>query len=356
MKKALIIFPDEWILYSPTVLNSIALLKNEYEIHVISIDNGSCRQGRLTPNHKIIKINNFISKVLIRINCYKLFKFLLLILNLLIKKISVNKYDFILGIDSVGYASGKLFFKNTIYLSLEIKKDFYFHLSKLQGVSDLIIQTCERRDYLFNGKKVNTFYLPNSPNFNGKELETSRKKDLILFGNILPENGTESCILALEKLPVEYTLTLKGIISERYSEYLRKEYKFLGDRFTIDSTYIEQDYVINYLDKFLIGFCFYDLNLIKNVDFNYISSPSGKLYNYYAAGVPVIANDLIGLKSVQQFEAGKVITDITPESIVQSILDIDDNYLFYQLNALQAAQEFDFKKNFTSILKHYSLK
>ena len=40
MKQVLIVFPDEWVAYSPTVLNMVSALSSDFEVTVLAFENG----------------------------------------------------------------------------------------------------------------------------------------------------------------------------------------------------------------------------------------------------------------------------------------------------------------------------
>lgn len=92
-----------------------------------------------------------------------------------------------------------------------------------------------------------------------------------------------------------------------------------------------------------MGFCFYDLNHTdETTSFNFISVPSGKLFNYYAAGVPVIGSDLLGLKSVKDFQVGILLKNISTENIAIAMESIASQHRRFSENCLAAAAYFDF--------------
>jgi glycosyltransferase involved in cell wall biosynthesis len=86
----------------------------------------------------------------------------------------------------------------------------------------------------------------------------------------------------------------------------------------------------------------YDFDHIPRNDFNYLSCPSGKLFNYYAAGLPVLGSDILGLSSAREFNAGILISDLSARSILQAILEIENGYGQLSRNCVRAALHFDF--------------
>ena len=66
------------------------------------------------------------------------------------------------------------------------------------------------------------------------------------------------------------------------------------------------------------------------------------MFAYLAAGVPVIGNNLEGLKMIEDFEAGILINDFEPETILHAITKIKSNYDFYKQNCIKAAKHYSF--------------
>ena len=143
----------------------------------------------------------------------------------------------------------------------------------------------------------------------------------------------------------QLTLTIKGVIYKNsVKTAILSRYSRLIDqgKVVLDETYTNQDNIVKYLTPFSIGFCFYDFNLISKNDFNYLSSPSGKLFNYYAAGVPVIGTDVPGLSSVHEFKTGILIKELSVDCILTAIKRIINNYEEFSRNCIRAARHFDF--------------
>lgn len=356
-KKALIVFPDFWISYAPSILNMMECLKHEYNISVITFDIPHLIHNNYNDNCvKFIKIGKLLYKILRKIKFLKIYRIVLTFMELIKKKISDGKFDLVIGVDSIGYIPSKLLFKDTIYMSLEIRKDVFFIISKFLCIKYLIIQSQARKKYLFGSKKITTFYIQNSPIIHQDNIKLNKSNnEIIYFGNIVKEHGVELCIESLLLIDKKFCLTLKGIIDDNYKECLCEKYKslFLEKRLVIDETYTAQDDVTNYLAKFYIGFCLYDFTKINQNDFNYISCPSGKLFNYYAAGVPVIGNDIIGLSSIKDMKTGIVIRELSVHAIANAVVAIDKSFNQFSDNAIRASKDFDFKRSYDKFIKEF---
>jgi glycosyltransferase involved in cell wall biosynthesis len=357
-KRLLIIFPDEWLSHSPTLLNLITCLSKGFDIKLITFDDGFFKNDHLCDDRFVfLKINTLLARFLLR--KIRFFYDVIKAISLLIWLHNYRnkvKIDLVIAIDSLGLWAAQKIFTRSHYLSLEIKKDLFFKLSKKDQIDSLAIQTEERSAFLFKRPLPNTFLIPNSPvvdrnaavdfptsPFNGK---------IIFFGNINPNHGLYICLDTIEQYQKQFkdkgvSLTIKGIITKpSIRNCILRKYQKLFDKglLILDETYEPQDKIIEYLSNFSIGICFYDFNRISKNNFNYISCPSGKLFNYFAAGVPVIGTDILGLKPVKDYSAGVLLKTLSTESIQQAIEDVRRNFIHYRKYSLLAATAYDFKK------------
>ena len=289
MAKVLIVFPDEWLAYSPTVLNFIDCFRLlGYPVTVLAVDDGSYEVKVYAEYITYIRIHPLLSRLLTKLRLYKTFKVFLIFWHLVGLKARGRVFDLVLAVDYLGFIPAKMLFKDIILLSLEATKNVFYRLVKLMKVDSLIIQTQERKDYLLGAEFKKVYYVQNSPRIpQGLKKDRRNGKKLLFLGNLIAEHGVEECVEALSLLE-GYSLFLKGAVTKEYLAYLLNKYQGLIDsrRLFIDSTYVKQEEILSYIDGFDIGFCLYNMKIIGENDFNYISIPSGKLFNYYAVGLP----------------------------------------------------------------------
>jgi glycosyltransferase involved in cell wall biosynthesis len=258
----------------------------------------------------------------------------------------------VIAVDSVGLWVAQRIFGESHFISLEAKKDRYFRATDARRIESVVIQTEERYHYLFDKLATHKFLIQNSPFFSKGTIlaKTPFQKKLVFLGTAIPTHGLYMCLNAMElmtKSDKGYRLTIKGIISkERVRAFIRVRYRHLIENriVMIDEQYTNQEEIIPYLSNFDIGFCLYDFNRISRNDFNYVTVPAGKLFNYYAAGVPVIGVDIPGMQSVKDFQAGILLVTPSSNNINDAIIKISENYDFYSANCLKAAEYFDFQK------------
>ncbi|HXB40146.1 MAG TPA: oligosaccharide flippase family protein [Bacteroidia bacterium] len=354
-KSILIVFPDEWLQYSPSVLNLYKCCEEKHYTKLVYVDNGRFKNEGLVKNYSIIKIGKNAAYFWRKTFGYKFYKIFRLLWTLLLIKLFDRRYDLVIAIDSSGYLPTKLFFPRTVYFSLETEKDNYYQLCRRMGIETLLIQSKERGDFMIgDDNTISVFYLQNSPVLDRsiKRYNGPKEKRILYMGNIEFGYGLEHFIDCVKDLEEGYTLTLKGIKNDKYFNRLQERYKDIIDsgKLKFDFEYVEQSSIIEYVSQFYIGITGYDLELAKK-SFNYFSSPAGKLFNYYAAGVPVIGIDIIGLKSVKDFNAGILLEAVNTTNIKNAIKNIEENYTEHSSNCLKASEEFDFKKGFDSFIE-----
>lgn len=354
MRSALVVFPDEWLVYSPTLLNLMAaLIDRGWRVKVFAANNGRYPQIEIAGAEIIwVPVPKLFPIRLEKSFFYKLYKFLRILFSL--SKIRGEKFRLIFGVDSIGFCAVRAVFPKAVYLSLELVQDIFGTLSKRIGIVTLLTQTEERRDYLVRDMpNVSTYYLQNAPVFDPNITVSARTGfKLIYFGNITVTNGVEYCIESLKCLDTRYTLTLKGLVYEPYRKILVEKYGelLIDNRLILDCEYIDQADVLKYLSTYDVGFCFYSDAIMATNDFNFVSCPSGKVFNYFAAGVPVIGINILGLKPVVEFNAGVLLDNKSPESIKEALEVINRNYVEYVQNCFNAARCFDFNSSVDIVL------
>ena len=261
------------------------------------------------------------------------------------KYLAKNPADIIIAVDFNNLLIAQMLGKKVEFVSLEIpENDAARQNCDFENVNSVVIQTRERFAYLFGKRKLKTFLIQNAPVF-GEQTASPERRGLVYCGTAWNPFGFYHCLEFLRQFP-EYTLNVKGAIKEFDREKVRVEYADLlaERRLSIDDEYLEDEAVVGYLRNFRIGFCFYNFEIEWVDTFNYHSAPSGKMFKYFAAGVPVVGQDIIGLKPVAEFDCGVLIADLKPESIKKAIEKIEENFEYYSRNCLQAAAHYSFDK------------
>lgn len=322
-------------------------LKNQ-SYFIFYVNNKHFDNSKLNLNGEAVLISeNLWFRLLNRLHCWRIILYIRLVLKVLKFRMHSRVSNY-LGVDDLGYIVASTFSARALYYSLEIiptrlnRVIFRYRKPKY-----LIIQSVERMNYLTGGFK-NTVYIQNSAILQDKKKKSRvYENKLLYFGTIIEEHGIENCIRTLYKLKNE-TLTIKGADPNNYSNFLREKYSDLihSKRLFFDLDYLSQENLSNYLEQFTIGFCFYDMGLIGTNNFNYYSSPSGKVFNYLAHGIPVIGSSVLGIDFIEKWAAGCLLEDPTDNSIATAILEIKNKYKYYSDNSYHLSQLYDYKSMF----------
>jgi hypothetical protein len=363
-EKILILFHGEHIAYSPTVIQLYDKLSDKYDVtitaeHPISFNNQKLEKRHVIYHrHYHVKgrywyLFLFMLAQLFdrdaryflkhKIN-YKEYFFRFLFIKRLLKK---DVYKRVISVDTMNMVFCSVLRQPCDFLSLELCVDEqYLPLIDPAYVKSVLIQSKERYEYLFKNQVFRTFIVQNAPPYHEIVLKKERR-GLIYAGSAYALLGFYHCLNYVRKYADE-RLTVQGAIMPADRERVDREYGNLltEGRLMLNRNYLENDEMVEYISNYEIGFCFYNFEeeTISSNYFNYVSAPSGKMFKYLAAGVPVVCSDILGFAFVKEFQCGILIEAMGEEEIRAAILKIRENYDFYVQNALKAAIHFDFDK------------
>ncbi|MGB7202184.1 MAG: hypothetical protein WBD16_07935 [Pyrinomonadaceae bacterium] len=361
-KKVTILFGDAHLSYSPTVIGLYDLLSPHFDVTIVArspkffdnqplanrkviyIKQPTRRIGRLLKRlfFHLASISNKDAKLLTEIKApytaYYEFEFIK-------HYLTEEKADMILAVDFKSLFFAQMLDEKAEFLSLEIvPTDAFYQSCNLMNINSVIIQTKERYEHLFGDKKFKTFFIQNSPTYVPMQITTARK-GLVYCGTAWNPFGFYHCLEFL-KQHLSYSLNVRGAMLSDDKKRVESEYGDLltSERLIIDDEYLDDEDVVDYLRKFRIGFCFYNFEIEWINNFNYYSAPSGKMFKYFAAGVPVVALNTIGSRPIVEFDCGVLIDDLNPERIKEAIDKIEANFEYYSQNCLRAAEHYSFDK------------
>ena len=349
-------FPYEWICYSQMVLGLCrSIVDRGYKVYVVYVRIPGSQWP--APNEEIgidfseVRINQVIWKIMSQVTLIRdIYLSVALFFEVEGLKSRGSKAIISLGVDNVGFLSisrGDL--SRKVFVSHELSRDLPLRLCKLLGVENLITQSFSRREYLFSHRRApRTWIVPNSSDFSASGSMVSKRCPgasirLVYIGNIIKEHSIEAMIKATEST-ANATLHLHGPCSEQYMSYIWSSYGSLreANRLSMSTEYLDEPELTRLLQRFEIGFCLYDLRRCE-YDFNYESSPSGKLHLYANCGIPVIGSDILGLHEIASKEFGRLVKENEPGEICEAIHDIVDNYEDYSRAAKAFADQHSFR-------------
>lgn len=370
-ENVLILFDGPHLAFSPTTIQFYDELSKKYEVTIIAQDannfNGQKLNDRNVLYHKYFNVKSrhfylLLFKVLTIFNSqaknfkknglnYRDYFFKFLFIKKHIKNIEFKR---VICVDITNLFFCSILKIKVDFLSLELcKNEHLLPLIDKSIINCVIIQSIERFNYLFKEEQHEIFYIQNAPDFEEMELKSNRR-GLIYAGGAYNVLGFYHCLNYLNKYKDE-KLTLQGAFLKADKEKVDLEYSHLLNekRLIINNKYIDNNDVVEYLSDYEIGFCFYNFDdpFIQKNYFNYASAPSGKMFKYLAAGVPVVGSNIPGFKFVDEFKCGILVDDLSEESIQNAVLAIRENYNFYVENSIKAARFYSFDKSIVPYLK-----
>ncbi len=375
-KEFLILFSDVHLPYSPTTLNIFYALKKAHKVTLFAPDPKSRNATQKIDDPDIIyltigkkngilsylytllikghsALRNYLNKgkediMLSDIGRWMAYNWLSPYIKRYIK--AIKSFDGeILAVDFFSLWCAQKAGKAAHLISLEVDSDdFYYKKCELSKVKSVLTQSEERFSYLFKNGKVNKFIVQNSPNYVPFEPDYGNRNEyeLVYCGTATPEFGIFSCLDFIKDYP-GYRLTIKGSVPVETLEGINQFYKELVDqgRLIIDQTYLDPLTLTSYLSKFRVGFVFYDFYRFMHLrTFNFLTSPSGKMFQYFNSGIPVIGNALLGLKLVEEAKAGILIDHLSSVTIKNALAEIERSYMGFATNSKLASSRYNFRE------------
>ena len=348
--------------YYPPCISQIRMIKDlGYEIEVLyGTSNSSALDLLEKENIKCIKIGNIKED-----NTSKAEKIIEWIKyrRALVKQIRNYSKDTIFWFgtaESVIPLKGKL--KNIKYIVslLELLDDSLLKVKLLKNIvrNALTITVCEETrgyimkywwklkylPYVFPNKPYNQItdknHMPSIPET--KEIvEKIKNKKVILYQGII-QNSEEICEVAkgLNFINEEYILLLMGIDKYNSVGKIKRIYSNV-----IYVPYIPAPYHLEITSYAHIGITFY-----RNDSLNKAFCAPNKIYEYSGFGIPIIANNIPGLKNTIGNAGAAVCIDFSANNVVNAIKEIENNYDNFSKNAEAFFEMTDNKKTMKALL------
>lgn len=355
-QEVLIIYSDPYLAYSPSTINLFECLNKDFSVRILTVEpDGNFSKQKIgfdnveylsVADSSLIllwyRLRNMLSRYISRSKRYNLHTAKA---NAFITRIKRHQGP-IISVDFFSLWCVQVAGKQAHFLSLEIyEKDEYRNRCDFTRIKSVIIQSRERYNYLFPSLDLKKFIIQNAPKY--QEVRVNPKlrnpSELVFCGSAMAGFGIFSCVEFIQDYS-EYSLTVKGAIPLIVRNVLEKDFASLiaTGRLVLDDKYIPSELLTEYLNRFRIGFVFYDYFRFDYINkFNYQTAPSGKLFQYYNAGLPVVASDLLGLSSVKEYYAGVCINTLSSKSIKSAIDLIESDYDNFVKGAKEASAVYD---------------
>ncbi len=247
-------------------------------------------------------------------------------------------------------------FKNNFRIGFEKKLESYFS----KKAKYIFVQDEFRGDFLknslgFNQDKIR--YVYNSPTGKNNETKSNYFRELFGIGNdktiilcigsIIKEHCIHLLLNSISILDEKFVLVLHGWFPQEELKQLTesKKKQFPERVFISTNLFDNQDKYIPYQasDIGFVGF------LPINNNLKYAAGSAGKLFDFMKVGLPVLAFNTPGMKEIVKDNAiGEIFSD--EELIPEKLSIINDNYSTYRLNCLATFSNYEFNRQYDTML------
>ena len=176
---------------------------------------------------------------------------------------------------------------------------------------------------------------------------------VLAVGSLIEEHLVDQIAESVSGWPEQFTLVLHGwFASEAFEKRLRQIANSQSDRVFISTELLPHDKRHLVFQSADIGLAFYKP---VNENLRYVGAAAGKIFDFMRCGVPVIANDLPGMKElIEGNQWGVVISDSSAIPHVLSM--IERHYQKYRDQSLRAFERYDFARSYARALNRILVK
>lgn len=343
MKKSLFIAFERNLSSLPPLLTQIELLNEIYDT-TVSVAKVESEFVERYPNVKFISYYNWIEpkkkldKVINRINrSYSFPRF--------VKRYLKNNRPNLFWIGSAEAAFllkpiekyiANIPYNLNIYELYDRKPIMLKRIKKIaQNAEQIIVPEYNRANILrlWLGLKETPIVIPNKPIFHPRkrnlpippdlQSKMEGKKIILYQGHITSDRNIDILCETIQELP-DFQLVLLGD-GGGYLESLKKRY----------STIIHIDFVKPPMHLNITSWAYIGIVSYEYYSLNTIYCAPNKIWEYSGFGIPMLANDIPGLRgTVDRNSAGVCFNVKSKEQIKENILMLENNYAVYSNNAI----------------------
>lgn len=345
----LVLFPDDWGAFSPTLLRLVDAIAERTDVVAFVVTTGRFPTNALVgPRYRCVRLPSWAKPT----GVYGLARWLFLAKAAMPLRRHASS---VVAFDVHGALTARALGRRFHFVSLELALLPLARRIINRHASSIMIQSRERLDALSGERDwglIPTYFVQNAPSF---VAAPSRSRDpdpanpqLVYLGSATPLHGLNA-MLELLRHWKSARLTLRGPVTPESMEVIERSARDLlaSARLVVDQTYLHESEIAHYLATFDLGLCLYQAPKGTSLDINYRTSPSGKMFNYFAAGLPVLASREPGLSPVSEFSAGLQVEDLSPAALATAGRLIVDAHDRFRDGAIRAAVHFDFGRSVT---------
>ena len=173
------------------------------------------------------------------------------------------------------------------------------------------------------------------------------RKVVLATGTLLPIHGIDDIVDSVVDWPAECVLVLHGWIPDRqFEQVLRDRVAAFKERIYLSTAILDQDRKNDIFQSADIGLVFFRP---EGVNYKYAAGSSGKLYDFMRSGVPIIGNNIPGMRAlVADNGCGAVVADAA--GIGPALPELLGRYADCRRNGLNAFASYEFGRCYRRIV------
>jgi glycosyltransferase involved in cell wall biosynthesis len=286
-----------------------------------------------------------------------------------------RKYQFVVGFDPLGLVTARIqrlvFRTPYVYHSLEIlcvsaASDWRLRVLKAlerwaaRGALLCLTQDAQRGVILANdlglprdriGIALNSPIGPalaERSDYLQRRLGIDASRNIVLaIGSLMREHWVDRILSSVDEWPEEYVLVLHGWIPDRdFATLVRAEAAKRPGRVFVSTDLLADSDKYQVFQSAGIGLVCYDPT---DDNLKYAAGSSGKLFDFMRVGVPVIANDVPGMRELVEDNSCGIVVP-SAGLIGQAIRTLQINYRAHSQAALAAYEKYRFEASYQAAL------
>jgi len=173
------------------------------------------------------------------------------------------------------------------------------------------------------------------------------KRVVLATGTLLPIHGVDDIVDSVADWPDEFVLVLHGWIPERnFERVLHARINANKERIFLSTDILDQAHKHDIFQSADIGLVFFRP---EGINYMFAAGSSGKLFDFMRAGVPIIGNDIPGMRSlVVDNGCGVVVPDAA--GIGAELPGLQAKHTQFSQNGLQAFVKYEFGQCYRQVV------
>jgi glycosyltransferase involved in cell wall biosynthesis len=182
-------------------------------------------------------------------------------------------------------------------------------------------------------------------------LDIPRDTPIVIYqGGLQPDRGLEQLIRSVSRIE-------RGVVVFVGDGRLREALAALAEEYGVSHRVhfvaaVPPEQLLDYTASADVG-----VQVLQNTCFNHYSTTSNKLFEYFMAGIPVVASDFPEIRRVvQEFDAGVLIDPRSPAAIaegINAVLSDPARYDTLRRNAVRAAEKYNWDNEQEKLIEVY---